>query len=259
MRKFVGAPIFICGFQRAGTRSIVSTLGRHPGIIPATEINFAVVRQIHTLVEFLDKTFATKSGRGEGWLESRQDYFLNAIANTYTPSCQDAGEGRPRFMNKTPRIELAYKEIVACCSDVPPQFVFCARHPLKVLKSLANMPWNKGRDAVTNAGRLATSVKNLERMQADGVSVLPVFIDRISEDRDERIAFYARIFDFLGADYPAEVQEAAGEWLVAQPTEKVVTDSPKVDLTGADRNRLRQDDAYRYCCRVLGYDPEAGL
>lgn len=123
-RKFVGAPIFISGFQRAGTRSNVSTLGRHPGIIPATEINFAVVRQIHTLVE--------------GWLESRQDYFLNAIANTYTPSCQDAGIGRLRFMNKTPRIELAYKGTRIGYARLRSGFLGIAAHFVRLALSLVS-------------------------------------------------------------------------------------------------------------------------
>ncbi len=223
---------------------IAGLIASHPSVALSGEIPRKAVEIIASAVEQLDEPLGQKKRLLKQWEEMRQEYFLNCLANTAPRTTARPGT---RFCNKTPSMELAWEKISSMCQTEPPLFVYCARHPRSVLKSLANMPWNR-RTVEDNLSKLLKSCDALDGILASGGSAFVSQIDQVAD----RFAFSDQLLNFLSLDKTPEVQRYVRRWPTRQPTADVV-DAAR-DLTEAELAFLDRSEEYAGLCRRFNYD-----
>jgi hypothetical protein len=237
MRRFVNRPIFIGGWPRGGTRMISDLVTSHPKIITSDEIPVRVIESIIALVDTADVAIRKKRGRVRDWKARREDFFLNTIANTYKSGRGIASQTPSRFSNKTPLVERSFEGINRICDTQKPIFIYCARHPKKVLTSLKNMPWNT-RPMARNLDLLVNSAQALGAMRDLDLSVKVVQLDKVPACYDARLDFSRSIFDFIEEDMGDSTLSFINRWPTAQPTSAVLKGRTPAVLDGREERIL---------------------
>lgn len=233
---------------------LANLVASHPNITASNEVPRPVMTSILNLMDTSDATYSKLKSQSESWANNRQDFFLNVIANTYGPGARRTVRAKKRFANKTPSLETLYKKIASYCTADKPQFIYCVRHPKKVLRSLKNMPW-ANTSIEENIKSFERSTEFLRQMQADdSVSVYVVQIDKVGETRDERVAFSKALFDYLEEDLTKEVIAHTEEWAPAQPATEVLKTDKLEELDETELAILAQSAVYKKLCQQFGYE-----
>jgi|GEM_PF-4071777 len=233
---------------------LANLVASHPNITASNEVPRPVLMSILNLMDAADAAYGKSRGRADPWETIRQDFFLNVVANTYGPGARRSVAMRKRFSNKTPSLELLYKKIASYCSTEKPQFIYCVRHPKKVLRSLKNMPWGSG-SIEDNLKVFERSTVCLKQMQNDdAVSVHVVQIDKVGETKSDRLAFSKSLFDYLGEEITDEVIAHTEEWAPAQPATEVLKVEKLVEFDESELAVLERSDIYKKLCAQFGYE-----
>jgi Sulfotransferase family len=253
MRRFVNRPIFIGGWPRGGTRMIADLVASHPHIITSDEVPRRMVSAAISLMETADSSIRRKRHRGNYWSNIREDFFLNIIVNTYRPGIGVSHRVPSRFSNKTPFIEWFFDKIIDICATESPVFIYCVRHPKKVITSLKNMPWNT-RSTDANLKLLMKSFHSFQEMKARGVSVKVVQLDKVTSCHDARLNFTKSVFDFLEEAMEDSILSFVERWPIAQPTSRVLKEKTPTVLDEREEQLLYVSPNYKQLCDAFGYD-----
>lgn len=225
---------------------VADMVSSHPDVTASDEVPRPAVNSICDAIKHFDKKKNRNEAVRDDWTAVRQDYFLNALANSYFRQSDGL-----RFCNKTPSTELYFERIMWACNSQPPLFVYCVRHPHKVLRSLMRMPWND-KTLEERVNLLASSVQQLDDMQYGGVDVKVVQIDKV--DAKERLTFGQSLMDFLQLRMTDQVSDYLVRWPVAQPAENVIGAAKGAEI---DEAALAASKPLSDICARFYYPPSA--
>ena len=191
-----------------------------------------------------------RSGMAE-WPSSRADMMIDIWLGASSGYTRKKAKNASRFANKTPGNEHFFEDFEELFAACRPSYIFCVRHPERVLKSLKNMPWNN-RSLRANWKMWKTSVLTLQTMErlAPG-RVLRVQLDR-SGDAD-LVELGERLYRFLGLGLDPSIRQELAGMRAAQPLSEVRGEDA-VDLTDRERRMIKGDRKYDRLVNLLGYE-----
>ncbi|WP_413616401.1 sulfotransferase [Halomonas cupida] len=236
MSSYEGRPIFIFGNQRSGTRMVASILNQHKNIVITDEAHS--FSNLHALIRQADRM-----PRNDGWKYSRVEIAQNFMIETSAQYIRDSSTTARRFGNKTPGLEFMLDQVKSIFPDAI--FIYCLRHPVKVVRSLKNMPWNK-RTTQENWDRFKASVEIFEKMKPRAMLVQ---VDQVS-NVDEQRKLVRDLLDFVGEDLDENMPYYSGdEWTPANTIKK-----PLDSLSDTEMSSITNDRYYKKFCKKYGYD-----
>lgn len=138
---------------------LATILNKHPDVLITDE--FKVFRDLSKLVV---KIGQTKKAKLPQW-QSQKRFFAARVLAELTPGIfGKVPASVVVFGNKTPSAIEAISDIEYLFgSDV--KYIYCIRHPLRILRSLKNMPWNKN-SVEQNFEAIARSVEIFNAMRS---------------------------------------------------------------------------------------------
>lgn len=235
-------PIIVCGMPRSGTRMIATYLEASPDVVITNEYPVSLLRSalLHeaTLIRSLEKK------RGTRWMRRfRREYWLEQWVLASRPQVQKKAKTARRIGNKTPGVEAFFEDFELAFAGQEPLYVYCARPPLKVLRSLYNMPWND-KSVRFNWERYKASIRDLARMVEKAPErVLMVRVDALQTRRDY-VRLGRTLYRFVGEPITPERIQTFRGLRPAQPLSQVLRDQPTRELTAEDEGLVRSDPFY---------------
>jgi hypothetical protein len=154
---------------------------------------------------------------------------------------------------KTPQAELDFPwyEQVFAAHDL--RYLYCLRHPRRVLESLAAMEWMKhAQDLLgTVLEMYAASYRCLRQLEDLAPRrVLVARVDQVAAGETERLAFCGDMLGFLGLAPSPDVRRFAAEWpIVDHWAERRAAGLPEQAL-----DRFRSDPIVEEIAARFGYD-----
>lgn len=247
MFQFSGRPLFVLGNPRAGTRMVANILNAHGQVVVSDEF-----KAFEGLAETLD---AIERGRGKklpDWHREKAYAASQLLIDASPASTRRKAADARYFVNKTPSAIFRLKEIEAIWGLHRPAYVYCIRHPLRILRSLANMPWNRNSPR-KNLKRMYRSMRVLRDLrQRRDVKVAQV--DTLSAPDTSR-AFVLSLFEFAGITPDDRVLRYAEKPLSPANAAEKHTPGGQVDeLPERTVRRIRRHRHYRAICREFGYE-----
>lgn len=247
------APIIICGAPRSGTRMLVRILDLHPQLVVTNEFPFDCMGAALNLFSRLDGYMAEWPDRSEKveWLSSRADMMIDIWLGASSAYTREKAKNARRFANKTPGNEHFFEDFEKLFAACRPSYIFCVRHPERVLKSLKNMPWNN-RSLRANWKMWKSSVLTLQTMER----LAPGRVMRVQLDRPgdaDLVGLGERLYRFLGLDLDQSIRLELAGMGAAQPLSEVRSEDV-VDLTDREMRIVRGDRRYGRLVKLLGYE-----
>lgn len=223
---------------RSGTRSVANIINSSDEVIITDEFPSGITEKMFSLVKGMDIFFNKRDYKNaDEWnkrkIELIHDIWLaNSLVSEVDKNVKYVG-------NKTPSNEFFFDEYESFMSFDLPKYVYCLRHPLKVVESLKNMPWNKS-SVTENLERWKESYCIYQNMKKKCKNrVISVCFDN---ERDANYGILGKkIFSFMGIAYTEIIDNKLGEKIPSQPRESVLKGKPLTPLTAKEKNLFYSD------------------
>ncbi len=214
------APVIVCGMPRSGTTFVGQLLRCHPGIAVADEFPLPVLLSVPQL---LSEVGGLLSAPFEGWRQAELSSVplrkMRLLIQLWAAVTGDREQARRLLVPdirpgvKTPSAELYYQFYEDVFALAPPLWIYCVRHPFKVLRSFASMPWASGKvvEQVSDLYRRSLEAYcELEHLASE--RVLPVGIDHAGDIGLPRLQWASSILALANEVPTLEVNRFIGEW-----------------------------------------------
>lgn len=251
--EYSRGPIIVCGAPRSGTRMTARILNVHPRVAITNEFPTECTAAAFDLLSTVENYMSAWPDRAEivGWQSARATMMTDIWLNASSSYVRNKAKGAERIANKTPENERFFADFERLFTAHKPQYLFCVRHPERVLRSLKNMPWNS-RSVRQNWKLWKASISTLLEMERSaGDRVFRVQVDRL-EDADIA-GLGERIFKFLGLGLDDAARQRFAGLGPAQPLTDIMSDNI-VELTDKERRAIKREHHYTRFLEILGYE-----
>jgi len=212
--------VIVCGMPRSATTLVQDLLNEHGQILLYNEFPLYTFRDVMPLISAYEQ-FVTSDE--ELWREIspaeakvRKGEILFDLWRVGSKGAKhDTEPANFRVVGmKTPLAETEFRFWGRAFEAYDLKYIYCVRHPCRVLESLCSTWMRQHADPVTSIRNLYSNSYHhlcaIERIDAE--CVLTVQADRVGQTTEERLAFCRRILDFLGVELTPGVLEFVEKW-----------------------------------------------
>lgn len=242
--------VIVCGMPRSGTRSVANILNTSKSVYVTAEFPSGVTSKMFQLIDSMTGFFGKRAYKDKsGWASKKSDLVHDVwLAN----SLFDGNKSDYEVIgNKTPSNELFFDKFESVFEDNKPYYIYCVRNPVKVITSLANMPWNK-ETPMENWERWKLSFDTYLSMResAPGRVLLVSFDDKVD---GSFLNIGLNIFNFIGVSIGEQERKNWSESRPAQPKESVLNGRSAIELNDDVIRSIKADTYSKFLEKEFPY------